>query len=195
MWIPRELHLTPISPALRRTMTQLRALKCLLCLTAVLACRPDTTRPGIVPLPEAAGSEVRLPPREATRNLAEALRADSVPIRRVAIRDAYIESGWFDTRSRRPTTAGRALGPGVVQVRAWAEPARPGSSQIVVETTYRALLDPSLPQRELERQVPRNHPVAVDVEGVLRRLVERYGGPPAAPAPTSAPAAQPQDQN
>lgn len=175
-------------------MTALRVMQCLLSLVAGLACRPNTTRPGIVPLPEAAGTEIRLPPREATRNLAEALRADSVPIRRVAIRDAYIESGWFDTRTRRPTSVRRALGPGVVQVRAWADPARPGSSQIVVETTYRPLLDPSLPQRELERQVPRNHPVAVDVEGVLRRLVERYGGPPTAPAPTSAPTAQPQDQ-
>jgi hypothetical protein len=194
MSIRRELHLTPINLAGCRTMTDLRVMKCLLCVMTVLACRPNTTRPGIVPVPEAAGTEVRLPPREATRNLAEALRADSVPIRRVAIRDAYLESGWFDTRTRRPTTAGRALGPGVVQVRAWADPARPGSSQITVETTYRPLLDPSLPQRELERQVPRNHPVAVDVEGVLRRLVERYGGPPAAPAPTSAPAAQPQHQ-
>lgn len=177
-------------------MTETRASWYLLGVCAVLGCDPNTTRPAIVPLPEAAGTEVRLPPREATRNLAEALRADSVPVRRVAIRDAYLESGWFDTRTRRPTTVGRALGPGVVQVRAWADPARPGSSQLVVETTYRPLLDPSLPQRELERQVARNHPVAVDVEAVLRRMVERYGGPPVTPepAPASAPAAQPQSQ-
>jgi hypothetical protein len=177
-------------------MTETRASWHLLGLCLALGCDPSTTRPPLVPMPEAAGTEVRLLPREATRNLAEALRADSVPIRRVAIRDAYLESGWFDTRTRQPTTAARALGPGVVQVRAWADPARPGSSQLVVETTYRPLLDPSLPQRELERQVPRNHPVAVDVEGVLRRLVERYGGPPAdsAPAATSAPTAQPPDQ-
>jgi hypothetical protein len=174
-------------------MTELRVVGCLLSLTAVLACDPNTTRPGLVPLPEAAGTEVRLPPREATRNLAEALRADSVPIRRVAIRDGYMESGWFDTRSRRPAAANRAIGVGVVQVRAWADPARPGSSQLVVETTYRAMVDPSLPQRELELQVPANHPVAADVEGVLRRLVERYGGPPAAPAPTAAPAAPAQE--
>ncbi len=182
-------------PALRRTMTERRAPWYLLGLWAALGCDPNTTRPAVVPLPDAAGAELRLPPGQATRSLAEALRGDSVPIRRVAIRDAYIESGWFDVRTRRPTAARRALGPGVVQVRAWADPARPGSSQLVVETTYRLLLDPSLPQRELERQVPRNHPVAVDVEGVLRRLVERYGGPPAEPAPTSAPAAPPQDQD
>jgi len=174
-------------------MTESRAYSCLLALTAALACDPNTARPGLVPLPEAAGIEIRLVPREATRNLAEALRADSVPIRKVAIRDGYMESGWFDTRSRKPAKAGRVIGQGVVQVRAWADPARPGSSQLVVETTYRPMVDPSLPARELERQVPRNHPVAVNVEGVLRRLVERYGGPPATPAPTSAPAAQPQE--
>jgi hypothetical protein len=175
-------------------MTEPRVACWLLGLWAILGCDPNTTRPGLVPLPEAAGTEVRLPPREATRSLAEALRADSVPLRRVAIRDGYLESGWFDTRSRRPASASRAIGQGVVQVRAWADPARPGSTQLVVETTYRAMLDPSLPQRELERQVPKNHPVAVDVEGVLRAMVERYGGPPATPAPTSAPAAAPQDE-
>jgi hypothetical protein len=175
-------------------MTELPATRYLLVLAAALACDPGTTRPGLVPLPDAAGTEVRLPPREAIRNLAEALRADSVPIRRVALRDGYMESGWFDTRSRRPASARRALGPGVVQVRAWADPARPGSSQLVVETTYRPLLDPSLPQRELERQVPSKHPVAADVEGALRRLVERFGGPPATPPPAAAPAAPQPEQ-
>lgn len=177
-------------------MIETRASWYLLGVCATLGCDPATTRPALVPLPEAAGTEVRLVPREATRSLAEALRADSVPIRRVAIRDGYMESGWFDTRTRRSASAGRAIGQGVVQVRAWADPARPGSSQLVVETTYRPMVDPSLPQREMERQVSRDHPVAVDVEGVLRRLVERYGGPPidSAPGPTSAPSAQPQEQ-
>jgi hypothetical protein len=176
-------------------MTESRAWWYLIGLCASFGCDPSTARPALVPLPEAAGTEVRLPPREATRNLAEALRADSVPIRRVAIRDGYMESGWFDTRTRKHASAGRAIGQGVVQVRAWADPARPGSSQLVVETTYRPMVDPSLPQRELERQVSRTHPVAVDVEGTLRRLVERYGGPPAdSTAAPSAPAAQPQDQ-
>ena len=149
------------------------------------ACRPTTTRPPITPYPEAAGTEVRLPVVEATRHLAEALRADSIPTRKIQLRDGYIETGWVLAASGRPAPA-RKFGPGVVRVRAWADPARPGSSQLTVETLYRPLVDPSLPERELERQVPRTHPVAVKVEGALKQLVDRYGGSPGpeAEAPT-----------
>jgi hypothetical protein len=144
---------------------------------AALACRPNTTRPPITPYPEAAGTEVRLPVPAATRRLAEALRADSIPPRKVQLRDGYIETSWFVAATGRPVS-GRQVGPRVVRVRAWADPSRPGSSQLTVETLYRPFLDPSLPDRELEREVPRDHPVAVKVEGALRGLVDRYGGSP-----------------
>jgi hypothetical protein len=149
---------------------------------AVAACQPNTTRPSFTPLPEAAGTEVRLPVREAIRRLAETLRADSVPVRKVEIRDGYIETGWFYAASKRPVRYRRPIGPGIVRIRAWADPARPGSSQLTVETLYRPLVDPSLSERELEREVPRTHPVAVKVEAALRQMVQRYGGAPAAQA-------------
>ena len=142
------------------------------------ACQPNTTRPSFTPLPEAAGTEIRLSIAEATRHLAEALRADSIPPRKVQLRDGYIETAWFEAGSGRVVRGRRAVGPGVVRVRAWADPARPGSSQLTVETLYRPLLDPSLPDRELEREVARDHPVAVKVEAVLRELVKRFGGAP-----------------
>jgi hypothetical protein len=142
------------------------------------ACQPNTTRPSFTPLPEAAGTEVRLSVPEATRNLAQTLQADSIPARKAHLRDGYLETAWFDATSGRIVRASRAVGPQVVRVRAWADPARPGSSQLTVETLYRPLLDPSLPERELEREVPRNHPVAVKVEAALRALVEKYGGSP-----------------
>jgi hypothetical protein len=123
------------------------------------------------------GSEVRLAVPEATRQLAEALKADSIPTRTVRLRDGYIETPWFLARTRRETTR-RPLGPDVVRIRAWADPARPGSSQLTVETLYRPRVDPSLPERELEREVPRDHPVAKSVEAALKRLVERFGAPP-----------------
>jgi hypothetical protein len=158
------------------------------------ACQPNTTRPGFVPLPEAAGTEIRLVPREATRQVAEALRASAVPVRTIRLRDGYLETGWFDVQSGRQTRR-RPLGTRTVRVRAWADPARPGSSQLTVETTYRLRVDPSLPERELDRQVSKTHPVAVKVEGILKKLVERYGGAPVSqaepPATTADTAAAP----
>ena len=145
---------------------------------AAVACQPNTTRPSFTPLPEAAGTEVRLTVPEATRHLAEALKADSIPPRKIQLRDGYIETGWFEAKSGRLVRGRRALGPGIVRVRAWADPSRPGSSQLTVETLYRPLLDPSLPERELEREVAHDHPVAVKVVAVLQGLVKQFGGAP-----------------
>jgi hypothetical protein len=155
----------------------------LLCATlGTAACQPATTRPSFAPRPEAVGSELRLSVREATRRFAEALKADSIPTQKVRLRDGYIETPWFLARTGRPTRR-RPVGPAVVRVRAWADPARPGSTQLTVETLYRPLADPSLPERELERQVRSEHPVAKKVEAALKRLVERYGTPPPPPQP------------
>jgi hypothetical protein len=144
---------------------------------ALCACRPDTTRPSLRPLPEAAFTEIRLPTQEATRQLAEALRADSLPPSRVRIRDGYIETAWLDSGTGRPTRK-RPLGADVVRIRAWADPARPGNTLLTVETLYRPMADPSRPERELDRQVPKDHPLALRVQHALETLLKRYGGPP-----------------
>ena len=151
-------------------------------IAALAGCHPNTTRPGIVPLPEAAATEIRLLPQEATSRLAEAMVADSIPLARVHARDGYIESRWFNSATGRATRS-RPIGTGVVRVRAWADPGRPGNSMLTVETVYRPVADPSLPERELERQVPKAHPVAVKVEAELADLLKRYGGP--APSDTT----------
>ena len=151
------------------------------------ACRPNTTRPPFPPLPEAAGTEIRLSVPEATRRFAEALRADSLPIRKLELRDGYLETPWFITTTRHPTR-GRPIGSKVVRIRAWADPARPGSSQLTVETLYRPLADPSLPERELEREVSPDHPVALKMVALLKQMVDRYGGAPAAQVEAPGPA-------
>ncbi len=156
------------------------------------ACRPNTTRPAITPYPEAAGVEIRLRPPEATRRLAEALQADSLTPARVRMRDGYIETAWLDSATGRPTSR-RPIGTGVIRLRAWADPGRPGNTVLTVETLYRPLADPSLPERELERQVPRLHPTAVKVESVLAGLLKRHGGPPPPSAEAPAPARERED--
>jgi hypothetical protein len=169
-----------------------RAWRLVLAGVALAACQPATTRPPFPPVPEAATTEVRLVPTEATRQLAEALRQDSIPVARVEQRDNWLATGWFDTASHR-TTHRRPLGSDDVRIRAWSDPTRPGFSKITVETVYHPLADPSLPERELDRQVPHDHPVAAKVRTILADLVKRYGGPPA-PTPSARPQQQPPDE-
>ena len=153
----------------------------------LIACQPGTTRPPYPPVPEAASTEVRLAPREATRLLAEALQADSIPTTRIDLRDAWFETSWFDAATGQHT-GNRPIGSGVVRVRAWADATHPGNSKVFVETLYRPVADASVPDRELDRQVPRDHPVAIKVRAALQNLVKQYGGPPAAAAgPAGAP--------
>jgi hypothetical protein len=45
---------------------------------ALAGCQPSTTRPVFAPVPEAATTEIRLSFLDATRRLAEELRADSL---------------------------------------------------------------------------------------------------------------------
>jgi len=157
---------------------------------ALAACQPGTTRPTLTPLPEAAVTEVRLPVPDATQELAIVLRADSLPARRVELRDGYLETAWLDSATGRPTQR-RPIGQGVVRIRAWADPARPGNTQLSVETSYRPYADPSLPDRELDRQAPPDHPIAIRVRAALEKLIKEFGGPPSpeaqAPATGSPP--------
>jgi hypothetical protein len=117
----------------------------------------------------------------ATRAVAEALRADSIPVGRVAPRDGYLETPWFDAATLRPT-GDRGFGPDRVRIRAWIDPTRPRESEARIEAVYRPEADPSLPERELEAPLPAGHPVAIRLEAVLRGLLEAHGDLPPAPA-------------
>ncbi|MGH7559648.1 MAG: hypothetical protein ACRENB_01380 [Gemmatimonadales bacterium] len=156
------------------------------------ACQASTNRPPYDALPAAALAEVELGMPAATETLAEALRADSVPVVKVEARDGFLDSGWFDATSLAPT--GRLpVGPDVVRVRAWATPTKVGFVELSVETVYRPIADPSRPERDLDVVVPPDHPVQRRVNGVLQRLLEQYGDTAAARAfqPLRPPAARP----
>lgn len=149
--------------------------RAILLLALVAACYPATTRPDLQPLPEAPRIEIELFVAEATQALALELDADSIPVRRTEPRDGWLETGWFDMTTLEPT-ASRPIGLGTVKVRAFVDPGRPNHSVITVETVYRAVADPSRPDRDLEIQVPDGHPVAARVQRALERLAREYEG-------------------
>lgn len=149
-----------------------------------LACKPATTRPFFPPLTGAAQAEIELEPRNATAALADVLRSDSLPLARVETRDGYLETAWFSAVTRRPTGA-RRLGPNVVQVRAWIDPTRHGYSRLTVETVYRPLADPSLTPRDLDQQVPVDHPIGKRMTEIVTELARLYAGARREPEPNS----------
>ena len=143
---------TPMRPARRRTRTDAMRAPSLASVWLAAGARGAASRrpPGrrFRRCREAAITEVRLPAREATRLLAEALQADSIPGPGGELRDGWLETGWFDAATGR-RTGRRPIGP------AWCASA-PGPTRPVratashVETIYRPLADPSLPERELD---------------------------------------------
>jgi hypothetical protein len=154
-------------------------------------CFMTTTRPAYTPILGSPSAEVRLGSDTATERLAEALKADSIPVSRIEPRDGYLETPWFDASTG---SAARIapLGPDVVRVRGWVEPGRVGHSDIRVEVAYRPVRDPSVPGRDLERTVPDDHPVTQRVRAVLDSLKHRFGDPELPPVSLDTVRAEPE---
>jgi len=175
-----ELHAVQSRPtqdragSRRSVLSYLLSRSILFAILALPACDPATTRPDVTPIPEARTLEVRLSRQGALTKLHQALVADSFPILTVNTRDAWLETPWFDALTLKPTSAQR-LGPDVVKLRGWADPARPGNSLIVVELVYRPLADPSVPQRELDRPVPPTDSIYIRVGTLLKALDDEIG--------------------
>lgn len=133
------------------------------------ACSPATSRPAFPPVPEARIGEVELEVPQATERLARELTAAGIPVNRVAPRDGYLETPWFDTATGKAVGA-RTSGGDRVRVRGWVRPSRHGYSELTVETVYRPFADPSAAPRELERSVPFTHPVRARVRAAFAAL-------------------------
>ena len=142
-----------------------------------LACQPVTARPYFPPVTGAAQAEIRLEPKNATAALADVLQSDSLPVTKVVPRDGYLETDWFQVGSKK-VARGRRLGVDVVQIRAWVDPTRSGYSRLTVETVYRPLADASLSSRDLDRQVPPDHPVGKRVTEIVTELAKLYSPEP-----------------
>lgn len=167
-----------------------RAVWPLVLLSTLAGCAPGTTRPSFDPMPAATKIELELARTDAIDRVADALRADSVPVSRVETRDGYLETPWFDPASGVAIHASPA-GPGAVRIRAWADPGRPYHSDVTLEAVMRPVADPSMPGRSLERLLPADHPMTARVDSLLKQLVATYGDKDLVDTTTKAPAKPP----
>ena len=156
----------------RAGLAELAGIAGLALLVSLPACSPATRRPAFAPMPEARRGELELEVPAATDSLAKVLIAAGIPVSRIASRDGYLETPWFDTATGRPA-AGRPLGPGRVRVRAWVSPSRYRYSELAVETVFRPFADPSAAPRDLEQSVAYSHPVRQRVRTALTSLGAR----------------------
>ena len=126
------------------------------------ACSPVTTRPRFEPFPEAQVLVVRGSPDRVTTEASAWLGTVQVPVAFVSLIDGYLETEWKDG----------------AKLRAWANPAAPGMTRVIVEAVVRPLEDPSRQPRELERAAPPDHAGYRLAEQLLGALKERFGTEP-----------------
>jgi hypothetical protein len=100
------------------------------------ACNPASTRPSLVPIPESLHAVINAVPAVVTREAQALLTADTIRVRFVSERDAWLETSEFA---------------GTHRLRLWADPDVPGKSRVTIEVVYRPIDDPSRQPRDLER--------------------------------------------
>jgi len=149
-----------------------------------LSCTAPTTRPFFQPFPLAAFDTVPERPEVVIRLLADRLTEQRIPIRALSDQEGFLESGWFDPRTKR-RRAGAANPNRAVRLRVWADLVEPQASQVVIETVYRTIADPSLPEREAEGVAPAGSAGDSVTQALRTGLRQRYA--PVAPPPTPPP--------
>lgn len=124
------------------------------------SCTPATTRPPFAPYPEALRAVINAPPAQVVRQAQALLAADSLPIRSVFPRDAFLETGEFA---------------GTTTLRVWADPDVPGRARVAIEAVYRPIEDPSRTRRDLERAAPPGSAGQQAAAKLLEALKEKLG--------------------
>jgi hypothetical protein len=103
---------------------------------------------------------INAPPATVAQIAAQLLAADSIPVRFVHARDAWLETKDFA---------------GTYRVRLWADPDVPGKSRVFIEAVYRPVDDPSRTARDLELTAPTGSPGQLQAARLLAALREQLG--------------------
>ena len=177
------------APPLQIRIPQSAIRSCLL----VAACTPVTTRPNFMPDPQALEVIVLARPERVTAELPALVAAESLRVERTNVRDGYLETAWYDTRTGRSHSGMSDVphGRATVKLRFWADPYVPGQTRLTVEVVYRPRYDPSRTERDMEVVVPEDHAGWVLARTLVEKLKQAFGTPKgeATPLPNSSPTA------
>jgi len=143
----------------------------------LLACTPITTRPPFLPSPQALSAVLDAAPANVVPEAVAWLTNQGVPVERSSQRDAYVETAWYNLRTkaarRGESDPGDLLH--TIKIRCWADPNAPGKSQLTVEVVYRPLLDPSRQERDLEVVVPAGSEGYRIAEQLVEAMKQKFG--------------------
>jgi len=124
------------------------------------ACTPASTRPAFAPMPEAQHLVINATPARVTQFADSLLRADTIGVHLMSVRDAFLETDAFA---------------GTYRLRLWADPDVPGKTRVTIEAVYRPAEDPSRTARDRERASPPGSPGQLRAEQLLASLKDKLG--------------------
>jgi hypothetical protein len=134
-------------------------------------------RPRYGPVPGSIAVEMRGAPDVITLGAAEELRSAGLLPQRVSAAEGYVESRWYDVSTHASSAQPPFRGlDRVVKLRFFADPTA-GHTHLAAEAVVTYAVDPSRPERELERMVPEGHEGLVILRRILDRLQERFPSP------------------
>lgn len=143
------------------------------------ACTAITLRPTYRPLPLASFDTVTAKPPDVVTAAAAEIGRLGLTVRVGAPAEGYLETRWFDLRSRMSRSG--VIDPDrTVRVRVWADLVTPLQTEVVVEAAQRRSLDPSVPEREDEIVAPPGTPADSLGQALRKAIKERFGGVPGA---------------
>ncbi|PYO73105.1 MAG: hypothetical protein DMD67_16165 [Gemmatimonadetes bacterium] len=149
----RRRTITEMRRMMRRRMAKRRivaSLSVVVSSVAFVYCTPITTRPPFFPDRRAPVVTLNARPEPVTVGIDSLVRAESLEVAHVNVRDGYVETAWYDTKAHRSAHHERDIHDlgATVKIRFWADPWVPGQTRLTVEPVYRPRVDPS--RREAE---------------------------------------------
>jgi hypothetical protein len=134
-------------------------------------------RPYYGPVPGSVSFHLNAPPDAVTRAVAEEVQHAGLALQWMSAAEGYVETQWFNVTSRvsTPDPDLRDLAH-TVKLRFFADPTA-GKTRLAAEAVTTYAVDPSRPQRELERMTPEGDPGREVLTQIVDRLKTRFPMP------------------